>query len=106
MKFKLKEELTKQKLTQTELAKILGVAPSLINRYSLGKLEPSMQMLCEMADVLHVSADELLGRETNLINLEVMPEEEKTLIKKIMNMNQVQKAQTINFVNALTMFEE
>ena len=106
MNFKLNELLKKNRISQTELAKNLKVAPSLVNRYALQKLEPNYEMLCKIADYLHVTTDELLGRKTNNINLEVLPEDEKSLITKILSMNNVQKAQTINFVNALTMFDK
>ena len=106
MNFKLNELLKKNQISQTELAKELKIAPSVVNRYALNLREPNYAMLCKIADYLHVTTDELLGRNTNLINLESLPEEEKTLVQKILNMNNVQKAQTINFVNALTMFDK
>ena len=92
--------------TQKEVSNALSIPQTTLYSYESGVCDPSIDTLIKLADYYYVSIDELVGRESNNINLEALPEEEKTLIQKIMKMNQVQKAQTINFVNALTMFDK
>lgn len=106
MNLKIKEELKKQKILQIELANHLNTSQSLVSMYVNNETNPPLETLCKIADFLHVSLDELVGRQTNNINLDVYEPETKTLIQKILNMSKIQKAQTINFVNSLTMFDE
>lgn len=88
------------------MAHDLSIPQQSVNKYALNKAEPNIDTLCKIADYLHISMDELLGRKSNNINLEVVEPETKSLIVKILSMNKVQRAQTINFVNTLTMFDE
>ncbi len=44
------------------MADLIGVALQSYQRYEQGDREPSLSMLITLADVLEVSADELLGR--------------------------------------------
>lgn len=106
MNFTLKKLLEDRKRTQKEMADNLKLSTSLVNQYVQEKCYPNYDTLCQIADFLHVSTDELLGRQTNNVNLEALEPEVKTLIQKILKMNNTQKAQTITFVNALTMFDE
>lgn len=48
-------------LTRVEIAKRLNMTPAAYGAYELGKREPKFDKLCEIADLLHASADELLG---------------------------------------------
>lgn len=102
---KLKELRKENHLTQNDVAKILNVNQRTYSGYELGLSEPNIQSLIKLAELYHVSLDELLGRDCNIINLNALEEETSTLIKKIINMNKIQKLQTINFVNSLTMFD-
>ena len=59
-------------LTQKQLAKQLGIPVTTYRNYENTYREPSFEILAKICDVLHVSADELLGikndysRYTNL----------------------------------------
>lgn len=50
-------------MTQKALAEELHYSHTAIANYESGRNEPSLSDLCRLADVLGVSADELLGRE-------------------------------------------
>ena len=54
-------------LTQNELARRLGVERTRYTKWEDGASEPSLTMLCKIADLFHVSTDYLLGR-TNILN--------------------------------------
>lgn len=57
----LKEARLKRNLSQKEVADQIGVAKSTYSLYESGNREPSVQTIKKIADVLNVSADELLG---------------------------------------------
>ena len=49
--------------TQTELAKNAGVSQAAIAFFERGTKMPSVAALCGIADTLHCSVDELIGRK-------------------------------------------
>jgi len=55
-------ERKKLKLTQSELAEVLGIKRSAINRYENGHAYPSIEMLLKMSEYFNVSVDYLLGK--------------------------------------------
>lgn len=58
------------RLTQTELAKRLGITRSSVNAWELGISVPSTQYIVELAELFQVSADYLLGiRSTSTISV-------------------------------------
>lgn len=60
----LKELRLSQNLTTTELGKIIGCSNPTITHYERGDREPSIDMLCKLADYFNVSVDYLIGHET------------------------------------------
>ncbi|HIX09794.1 MAG TPA: helix-turn-helix domain-containing protein [Firmicutes bacterium] len=58
---RLKELRTEANLSQTELAKILGVNQRTISNWENGDRQPDFNMLEKIANYFHVSADYLLG---------------------------------------------
>ena len=52
-------------LSQAELAEALGIAQTTYSGYERGFREPSLGMLCQIADFFHTSTDYLLGRTDN-----------------------------------------
>ena len=51
----------KKNMTQKEVADSIGVAKSTYSLYESGNREPNVQAIKKISDVLNVSADELLG---------------------------------------------
>lgn len=47
--------------TRVEMANHLNMTPAAYGAYELGKREPKLTKLCEIAALLHTSVDELLG---------------------------------------------
>lgn len=52
-------------LSQAELAEALGIAQTTYSGYERGFREPSLDMLCQIADFFHTSTDYLLGSTDN-----------------------------------------
>ncbi len=63
--FRLRDLREDAELSQTELADALGIAQTTYSGYERGFREPSLEMLCRMADFFHTSTDYLLGRTDN-----------------------------------------
>lgn len=53
-------------LSQSHLADALGVSQRTVSHYENGTCEPSLSVLCRIADLLHTSTDCLLGREIEI----------------------------------------
>lgn len=58
---RLREEIKASGLTQTEIAKRLGVNQSTVNKYMRIDKFPSLETFANLCIVLDVSADEILG---------------------------------------------
>ncbi len=56
----LKKIRTKKNITQTELAKILGVDKSFVSNIENGKTNPTLSTITNLAQTLGVSTNELL----------------------------------------------
>lgn len=65
MRNNFREAREKQKMTQDEIADKLGVARATYGRYESGQRECSFETLRKLADILCVSTDYLLGRESS-----------------------------------------
>ena len=60
LKDKLKEYRTQCGLSQQTIAKLLMIHRSTYSYYELGKTEPSIENLCQLAKIFAVSLDDLL----------------------------------------------
>jgi len=75
------------RMTQTELAKKLGITRSSVNAWEMGLNVPSTQYLVELALLFKVSTDYILGLEKDVkVSIGHLEEDEKeiifTLLKK------------------------
>ena len=62
---RLRELRLEKGLLQKEVAADLGLERSKYVKYETGKVEPSLDILSNMADYYHISVDELLGHVPN-----------------------------------------
>ena len=58
---KIKELRERNKLTQSDLAKLLNITRSSVNAWESGLSAPSTQYIAELARILKVSTDYLVG---------------------------------------------
>lgn len=59
-RLKLKEVREAKGLKQSELAEKLNTSQQVVSKYELNKIEPSVERLVELAQILDVSLDELI----------------------------------------------
>lgn len=85
---KLKEERKKRNLTQADMAVKLGMKRSTYSLYESGKREPNIDSLQEIASMLEITLDELVGWEKdktveeNIINSPIVSQMMIDTIKK------------------------
>ena len=78
---KIKMLREKNKLTQTELAKSLGISRSAVNAYEQGISTPSTQYVVELAQLFGVSTDHLLGIDsTSTISVSGLTERDVEIV--------------------------
>ena len=61
---RIKSLREQQNMTQSDLAKQLGITRSSVNAWEMGISVPSTQYIVELAHIFHVSTDYLLGVNT------------------------------------------
>jgi len=89
----IKQLRERNRMTQSELAKTLGITRSSVNAWEMGLNSPSSQYLVELAQLFKVSTDYLLGLESAVkVNIDHLAEDEKeiifTLVRKFGSMEQ------------------
>ena len=71
-------------MTQTDLAKKLGVSRSAVNAWEMSLSFPSTANIIEMTKIFHVSADYLLANsEQMMVDISKLSTEEKEAILRI-----------------------
>ena len=65
---KLREE---ENISQTELAKEIGIAKNTLCQYEKNRANPSLEIILQIADYFNVSVDYLLGRADDFGNIVV-----------------------------------
>ena len=75
-----------KKLTQQQLASMIGVKNSVISFYEMGDRTPSPEVIKKLASVLHVSTDFLLGIDKQeAIDVSGLEESDKALVRTLID---------------------
>lgn len=98
---KLRSIRQEHKLSQVEVAQRLNMSPARYNNYEVNKAEPDIDTLIKLADMYNVTVDELLGRETYMLNLASIKPIKARLIESILKMNELQEMRTSAYVSGL-----
>ena len=83
----IKEHRENKKLTQKDIAQILGVEPGTISKYESGMIEPNIESLKKLANTFEITVDELINKESNKFDiskinlLEVLKEQKEMKLK-------------------------
>ena len=83
---KIKSYRENRKMTQKDVAEILGVEPATISKYELNMIEPNIESLKKLAETFEITIDKLLKEETKFdifkINiLEILREQKEMKLK-------------------------
>ncbi|MCL2508995.1 MAG: helix-turn-helix domain-containing protein [Oscillospiraceae bacterium] len=82
---KIKNLRELNQMTQSDLARKLGVTRSSVNAWEMGINTPSTQYLVELAQLFRVSTDYLLGVERSVtVRVDHLAEDEKEIIFALM----------------------
>lgn len=73
-------------LTQEDVATKLNITPQAVSKWENDVSAPDISVLTELSDILHVSADELLGKEVNSVQM-LPPEKRKKLENMFLRIN-------------------
>jgi len=79
------QDLRKQRgITQSKLAKQIGISRSSVNAWEAGKSMPSVGHLVALADIFNVSTDYLLGREPkSLVHMDNLSNSDARMINEL-----------------------
>lgn len=93
----LKKFRQKINISQYELADKIGMSRSTLSNYEKNLAEPSISTLIKLADFFNITIDELVGRKTDILNLNFVDDTRKRLIKNILNVsdNLVEKLEAL-----------
>ena len=73
-------------LTQTDLAKRLGISRSAVNAWEMALSSPSLANIVEMARIFHVTVDSLLNStERQLVDISDLSNEEQELVLRLVD---------------------
>lgn len=83
---RLRQLRKQKKLTQKQLAALIGVKNSIVSFYEVGDRIPSPEIIIKLATTLGVSADYLLGIEKNeSIDVSGLDDDDKMLVRTLVD---------------------
>ena len=109
---KIKEYRELNKMTQKDIAEILGVEPATISKYEAGTIEPNIESLKRLAETFNVTVDELIKDEEKFdvskINvLEVLREQKEMGLKgNLYHNTQIMFSYNTNHIEGSKLTEE
>lgn len=98
---KLKELRKREGYTQAKLAEFLNINQRTISDYEVGLSEPNIETLKKMSKLFRVSLDELVGNETNSINITAFGEEKERIVRAILDMTNSQIDRVSAFIKGM-----
>lgn len=102
---RLKELRKNERLTQTEIAKILDMPLMTYNNYENKKNEPTIATLCKLADFYGVSLDYLVGRNFTY-EVGYLTENQKTIIAITKDLSDYNQVKLIGMAQGLLISQE
>lgn len=110
---RLKKYRENKKMTQKEIAEVLGVEPTTISKYETGLLEPSLTSVKRLAEIYDISLDELLKDEDDNFDVtyvnvwEILKEQKDMKLKgNLYHNTQIAFTYNTNHIEGNTLTEE
>lgn len=98
---RIRDLRTAKKLTQTDLAKLVGLTYIQIGRYETGKSAPSADVLNKMADALGTTADYIMnGSDNDVVSAQLTDKELLNQFKEVEKLDQEDKHLVKTFIDA------
>lgn len=98
---RIRDLRTAKKLTQTDLAKLVGLTYIQIGRYETGKSAPSADVLNKMAEALGTTADYLMnGSDNDVVSAQLTDKELLNQFKEVEKLDQEDKHLVKTFIDA------
>jgi transcriptional regulator with XRE-family HTH domain len=98
---RIKEQRTQKKLTQTELAKLVGLTYIQIGRYETGKSNPSADVLNRLAQALDTTTDFLMkGTQDEVVAAQLSDKELLKQFRQVEQLNAEDKNLVKVFIDA------
>lgn len=73
-------------MTQTDLAKKLGISRSAVNSWEMSLSLPSISNIIEMTQIFHISSDYLLSISSNMyVDISSLSNDEKEVVFKLLS---------------------
>ena len=98
---RIKELRTAKKLTQSELAQMVGLSYIQVGRYETGKSAPSADILNKLAEALGTTNDYLMnGSDNDIVAAQLTDKELLNQFKEVEKLNQEDKHLIKTFIDA------
>lgn len=97
----LKERRKRAGISQTTIAKAIGIPQTTYANYETKHCSPSIDKLIKLADFFNISIDELVDRPTNMINLNLIDDMRRNLIFNILNSSDLDIARIDAFIQGI-----
>lgn len=98
---KMREYRKRSGLTMKKLGELVGASESSICQYETGRVEPDVELMIKIADVLGVTVDNLIGRTEVIEAEEPKTIEAQILARGIDKLPREQREQALNVVKAM-----
>lgn len=98
---RLKELRKRAKITQEELAKACNISTTAVYNYENNINEPTMSILKLMARKLNVTIDMLCDTDGDILDLKMLNDDKRKLIKDILNLDAVYTGKVQAFIYGL-----
>ena len=109
---KIKQYRELNKMTQKDIAEVLGVEPGTISKYESGMIEPNIESIKKLAEIFKITIDELLKDEekfdvSKVDVLKALREQKEMKLKgNLYHQTQVSFAYNTNHIEGSTLTEE
>ena len=109
---KIKQYRELNKMTQKDIAEVLGVEPGTISKYESGMIEPNIESIKKLAETFKITIDELLKDEekfdvSKVDVLKALREQKEMKLKgNLYHQTQVSFAYNTNHIEGSTLTED